>query len=52
LLVGGGLRNSEDVAKAVGSGADWIVTGTVTEDASTLDELRVRLTEIINACSA
>lgn len=52
LLVGGGLRNGEDVAKAVDSGADWIVTGTVTEDASTLDELRVRLTEIINACSA
>ena len=52
LLVGGGLRSGEDVARAVSSGADWIVTGTVTEDATSLDELRTRLTEIIKACSA
>ena len=51
LLVGGGLRTGEDVRKAVEAGAQWIVTGTVTEDASTLDELRARLTEIIGACA-
>lgn len=51
LLVGGGLRTGEDVRMAVEAGAQWIVTGTVTEDASTLDELRSRLTEIIGACA-
>lgn len=51
LLVGGGLRTGSDVRKAVDAGAQWIVTGTVTEDASSLDELRLRLNEIIGACA-
>ena len=52
LLVGGGMRTSEDVARAVEAGAQWIVTGTVTEDASSLDELRTRLQALVGACKA
>ena len=50
LLVGGGLRTPEDVRTAVKAGANWIVTGTVTEDASSLEELRERLTGLVRAC--
>ena len=52
LLVGGGLRTAVDVQRAVRAGAHWVVTGTITEDASSMDELRTRLTELIEACQA
>ena len=52
LLVGGGMRTPEDVRRAVEAGAQWIVTGTVTEDASSLDELRKRLEALVGACKA
>ncbi len=52
LLVGGGLRTAFDVQKAVEAGAKWIVTGTITEDASSMDELRQRLLSLVQACSA
>ena len=52
LLVGGGLRSPDDVRTAVKAGAKWIVTGTVTEDASSLDELRSRLIDLVQACRA
>ena len=51
LLVGGGLRTPEDVHRAVQAGADWIVTGTITEDASSMDELRERLLGLVQACT-
>ena len=51
MLVGGGLRTAADVRQAVSAGAKWIVTGTVTEDASSIDELRERLLSLVNACS-
>ena len=51
LLVGGGLRTASDVRQAVSAGAKWIVTGTITEDASSMDELRQRLLTMVNACS-
>ncbi len=51
LLVGGGMRTADDVARAVKAGAQWIVTGTVTEDASSLDELRTRLEALVGACT-
>ena len=44
------MRTADDVARAVEAGAQWIVTGTVTEDASSMDELRERLTSLIGAC--
>ena len=51
LLVGGGLRTASDVRRAVDAGAKYIVTGTVTEDASSLDELRTRLQTLVGACT-
>lgn len=52
LMVGGGLRTPEDIHRAVSAGADWIVTGTITEEAEDLDALRAHLTAMVNACSA
>ncbi|MDB2637350.1 geranylgeranylglyceryl phosphate synthase family protein, partial [Candidatus Poseidonia alphae] len=52
LIVGGGLRTSSDVEAAVEAGADWVVTGTVTEDAASMDELRSRLQSLVGACSS
>ena len=51
LLVGGGLRTPEAVRAAVDAGAKWIVTGTVTEDAGSMDELSERLTSLVGACT-
>ena len=52
LIVGGGLRTSSDVEAAVQAGADWVVTGTVTEDAASMDELRSRLQSLVGAWSS
>ncbi|MBT5662056.1 MAG: hypothetical protein HOI79_08315, partial [Euryarchaeota archaeon] len=52
LIVGGGLRTSSDVEAAVEAGADWVVTGTVTEDAASIEELRNRLQSLVGACSS
>jgi phosphoglycerol geranylgeranyltransferase len=49
LLVGGGIRTGEQAKIAAQAGADWIVTGTLTEDAADLAELRSRLSEVIDA---
>ncbi|MCH1421935.1 MAG: phosphoglycerol geranylgeranyltransferase [Candidatus Poseidoniaceae archaeon] len=49
LVVGGGIRSSEQAALAADAGADWIVTGTLTEDANDLDELRQRIRSIVEA---
>ena len=47
LIVGGGIRNGEQAAKAAAAGANWIVTGTLTEDASSMDELRQRISDVV-----
>ena len=52
LMVGGGLRTPDDIRRAVGAGADWVVTGTITEEAATMEALREHLSALINACSA
>ena len=49
LVVGGGIRTPEQAKIAAQAGADWIVTGTLTEDASNLDQLRQRISDIVNA---
>jgi phosphoglycerol geranylgeranyltransferase len=49
LVVGGGIRSPEQATLAAKAGADWIVTGTLTEDASDLEELRLRISGIVNA---
>jgi len=47
LIVGGGIRTPEQALLAAQAGADWIVTGTLTEDAADLQELRQRISGII-----
>ena len=49
LIVGGGIRTPEQALLASEAGADWIVTGTLTEDASDLEELRTRISGIVSA---
>ena len=49
LVVGGGIRTPEQASLAAQAGADWIVTGTLTEDASNLEELRQRIRAIVAA---
>jgi len=49
LIVGGGLRTPHDVRTAIAAGAQWIVTGTITEEQHDLESLRVTLTQMIQA---
>ena len=49
LVVGGGIRSGRQAALAANAGANWIVTGTLTEDASSMEELKQRVSEIVNA---
>lgn len=46
LIVGGGIRTGEDAEKAAKAGADIIVTGTIVEDATNIQE---RISEIVKA---
>ena len=52
LLVGGGIRTAEQAKIAADAGADWIVTGTLTENAENLDDLRNKLTSVISALNS
>ena len=47
LVIGGGIRTPEQAKLAADAGADWIVTGTLTEDAADLEELRSRISGIV-----
>ena len=49
LIVGGGIRTGEQATKAAQAGANWIVTGTLTEDASSMDEPRQRIRTIVDS---
>ena len=49
LIVGGGIRTGDQAAKAANSGANWIVTGTLTEDAASMDELCQRIRSIVDS---
>ena len=46
LLVGGGIRTPEQAKIASDAGADWIVTGTLTEDAADLADLKSKISAI------
>ena len=46
LIVGGGIRTAEQAKIAADAGADWIVTGTLTEDAANLADLSDRISSI------
>ena len=49
LIVGGGIRTPEQAAEAAKAGANWIVTGTLTEETSTMNELTNKITDIVTA---
>ena len=49
LIVGGGIRTGQQAAKAAKSGANWVVTGTLTEDADSIQQLKQRISEIVEA---
>ena len=48
LIVGGGIRTPQQAAIAGQAGADWIVTGTLTEDATDLADLQDKISAITN----
>ena len=52
LIVGGGIRSGEQAAIAAAAGANWIVTGTLTEDASNLEELSQRISEVVSGAQS
>ena len=47
LIVGGGIRDGATARRAVEAGADWIITGNLTESFDDADELQRVLTEFI-----
>jgi len=49
LIVGGGIRTGQQAAKAAKAGANWVVTGTLTEDADSIQQLKERISEIVEA---
>ena len=52
IQVGGGIRTAEQASIAAKAGANWIVTGTLTEDAEDMDDLRNKLSAVIDAISS
>ena len=48
LIVGGGIRTSEQLLAAANAGADYIVTGTITEEHDSLESLREQLYSLIS----
>ncbi|MEC7177703.1 MAG: geranylgeranylglyceryl/heptaprenylglyceryl phosphate synthase [Candidatus Thermoplasmatota archaeon] len=49
MIVGGGIRTAEQAKIAADAGADWIVTGTLTEDATDLTDLAQKISSICSA---
>ena len=48
LIVGGGIRTPEQMIAAAKAGADYIVTGTITEEFEDLQLLKERLKSLIS----
>tara|TARA_Y100000766_G_scaffold73738_1_gene62157 strand:+ start:228 stop:1004 length:777 start_codon:yes stop_codon:yes gene_type:complete len=48
LIVGGGIRTPQQMKAAADAGADYIVTGTITEEFDDMNLLRERLQSLIN----
>ena len=48
LIVGGGIRTKEQAAYASNAGANWIVPGTLTEDATDMEDLRSKISEVVS----
>ena len=48
LIIGGGIRTTEQLLSAANAGADYIVTGTITEEHDSLESLREQLHSLIS----
>ena len=48
LIVGGGIRDSSTAKDAADGGADWVITGTITEEYDDADELQRALSDLIS----
>ena len=51
IFVGGGIRTGEQAKSAVTNGANWVVTGTLTEDYENLNELKSKIYSLISTMS-
>ncbi|MBT3771781.1 MAG: geranylgeranylglyceryl/heptaprenylglyceryl phosphate synthase, partial [Euryarchaeota archaeon] len=47
IIVGGGIRDGESARLAIEAGADWVVTGNLTEGFSDTQELQTTLQKFI-----
>jgi phosphoglycerol geranylgeranyltransferase len=47
IFVGGGISDGDTAHAAVAAGANWIVTGTLTENCHDLSDLRDKLSDLI-----
>ena len=52
LIVGGGIRSKEQARIAAEAGANWIVTGTLTEDAADMKELHSRISKVVSGAQS
>ncbi|MED5273549.1 MAG: phosphoglycerol geranylgeranyltransferase [Candidatus Thermoplasmatota archaeon] len=48
IIVGGGIRDRQSARKASEAGADWIITGNITEEYDDASELQAVLEDLIN----
>ena len=48
IIVGGGIWDAKSARAAAESGADWIITGNITEEYDDASELQAVLTELID----
>tara|TARA_B100000945_G_scaffold291141_1_gene265440 strand:+ start:2878 stop:3678 length:801 start_codon:yes stop_codon:yes gene_type:complete len=51
IIVGGGIRDAQTARAAAQSGADWIITGNITEEYDDARELQAVLSDLINGLS-
>ena len=51
LIVGGGIRTAASAQSAIDAGADFIVTGTLAEECTSLSQLKQVLEPIVSLCS-
>jgi len=49
IIVGGGIRDSKAARAASEAGADWVITGNITEEYADVSELQAVLTDLIGS---